>query len=492
MYLLIKTIIIRRSKDKGFAVPFAIMLGLIMILLATVNIVKSNEEDLTAIGQRGTSKALTAAEAGIAYYQSLINKNRVIAVRNRTDDPGWITNTDTIPDIDFYTTTPANCSANGFSEANGFGSDAVADNATDDWRDVPEGIGQFRLINYTYAPPASANDLGTGTLIVEGRDRDTDQDASVTRLQVQFDVKPGISSGGTGDITDDLNSFDPALWLGSETLTLNTGNNNLTVNGNMIISKIDCQLSTGVQTIANALGNGTAYPRDLLATPSPPDDGTAGYPFRDVVNEIEVANLNDIKNTPLPRNSDEWTLANGGTDQIAYYLIKGDLTLTDGESIEVSNGAKVILFVQGNISLTGDVNLNQNISSNTSDRLEIYGNVTDAALPQGYKFGCATTCASPTITFAGADTKKINIKAFIHAPAATVTTSGSDDPTVNISGAMWVDGWNDTSSDSKKITITPDDRYKEYTSIGIRNGASNLTIKPFISSPRNWQTQEVD
>jgi hypothetical protein len=467
MYLLIKIILIRQSKDKGFAVPFTIILGLIMILLATVNIVKSNEENLTAIGQRNTSIALTAAEAGVAYYQNLINKNRVIAIYNNTGTTSWANN-NSIPDIDFYN----GCSGSGFSTANGFGSTAVTNATTAGWIGVPGGIGEYSFESYNYSSD-------TGTLVVKGRDRTTDQDASQARLEVQFDVQPGVlqGSGGAVKMTDDLNGFDPALWIGSHTFTLtNTGSDNFEVQGNIIISANDCDLS-GTETLANTLGNATVDPRSLLATPSLPGSFN------------RITDIDEIKNKELPTGSHSFSFAGGvGGDQIAYYLIEGDLTLGTGDSIQVKKGSKVILFVQGDISFTGDVDLNQN-AANTSDRLEIYGN---SGAIGSETFGCATgvTCPTAQINLLGSDT--IDIKAFIHAPAATLTISGGNDPQVNITGAIWVNGWNDASSNSKKITITPDDRYKDYTSIGIANGSSNLNVKPVIYPPKSWQTKEAN
>jgi hypothetical protein len=481
-----------------------------MTLIGTVNIFKSSEENITAIAQRDTHIALRAAEAGVAYYRDLIDKNKQIAVYPACEaglswssnswtcsDTGtsvsWANNA-SIPNLDFYTNT---CSSAGFSSANNFGATAVSDATipTEGWQkvngDPNSDLGEYRLRQYNYDDTVEPN---TGTLVIEGRDRDTTgDDASAIEVSVTFPVQPATTND---DLTANLNNLDPALWIGSETIALNNpDNNNLSVDGNILITKSDCDLSSGIETIANALGNATVHPRNVPDTPIPPDDATAGPPFN--LTKINViTNDSDIINVTLPRTGDNSEVVDG--DNVYHYLIEDELNLTDGNEIIITSGAKVILYVQGDITITGNVDINCDDTdgddvcddSNQSDRLEIYGNSDESGSNQ---FGCASgvICPTETITFSGDTTKTINIKAFIHAPDADATVTVSNDPKVNITGAVWVQEWNDTSSNTPMVTITPDDRYLEYTTLDDPITTLGGAINPIIYAPENWQTQEV-
>ncbi|MBE9171284.1 hypothetical protein IQ238_28565 [Pleurocapsales cyanobacterium LEGE 06147] len=496
MNLLIKAFLIRSSKEQGFAIPIVIALGLIMILIGMVSIVKSNEEDLTAIGQRGTQRALTAAEAGVAYYRDLINKNRAIAVYSACKDEdknkdgkltwdnsqnkwtcsnngttvSWANNTN-IPNINFYNS----CSSAGFTTDNGFGANAVQ-NATVNigWQDVNNNpdLGQYRLVSYSYADNA-------GTLIIEGRDRNSDNDASVTRLRVEFPIQPGIPRppGASQDaITNNLNNLAPALWIGSDnnSITLNSDNDNLeVVNSNILVSKLDCQLSSGTKDIAEALGNVSAEAQNLPSIPIP-----LGQIYG-------ISNNSIIKNIPLPRSADDWVLGGDGKSKIYQYRIENELNFNNEDLIiTVGDNEKVVLYVQDDITFNGKVKVNcidvdnDNVceDTNTSNRLEIY---SDREID---------------IEFKGSG--KIKIKAFIHAPNATVKVSGT--PTVEITGAVWVKEWDNQTN--AKVKITPDtladttlnERYYHYTSVRQSLDNNNLVIKPIIYPPSRWETVEAE
>ena len=122
----LKIALIFRSSEQGFAVPIALMLGLIMILLGTINIFKSQEENIIAITQRQTNKALSAAEAGVNQYQQLIDKNKFLAINSH----GKWSSTSNICD----TKNTINKAVNGL-----------------DWQDVDSAdasLGQYKLVSY--------------------------------------------------------------------------------------------------------------------------------------------------------------------------------------------------------------------------------------------------------------------------------------------------------------------------------------------------------
>ncbi|BAU65231.1 hypothetical protein STA3757_26120 [Stanieria sp. NIES-3757] len=457
MNYLIKSFLICRSREQGFAIPIVIGLGLIMILIGMVSIVKSNEEDLTAIGQRGTQRALTAGEAGVAYYRDLINKNKAIAVYNSSGTVSWANNTG-IPNLDFYVKpSPNNC----FTASDGFGATNVTNAAGAAWRDVDSNLGQYKLINYEYI---AADKIGR--LVVEGRDRNSSNEASVTRLRVEFPIQPGVPRppGVSQDvITENLNNLAPALWLGSDLMTLNGTKNNLNVvNGNILVSSLNCQLSTGTKAIAAVLPNIVAEPQTLPSIPL----AVGG------VNNI--TNSSVLENVDLPRSGDNWAIQSvrEQTKNVYQYSIPNGLSLTNKNiliNISPTNRTKdkIIFYVQNNITFDGNVDVNWN-ADYKSEHLEIYSN-------------------DPiTIRFQGSG--NIRLKAFIHAPNATVEVTGT--PTVEITGAVWVKEWQNTTNQT--VTITPDASYYGYTSVRRSLDNNALVIQPIIYPPSKWETVEAE
>ena len=462
---IIKTLLKCRSSEQGFIIPTVIALGLIMLLIGTINIFKSNDEHITAIVQRDTREALTAAEAGVAYYREFIDNYKTIAEYNSTDaanTPSWSdrngddsTDDDDIPGIADSAGNPRDICQ--FDRDGNSLTNAVAeyDNVPKTgWRNIDGSEGQFQLVSYVY--DAATN---TGTLTVDGRDGNT-TDSATTRLQVQFPIQPGLNIAEVGtQITDDLNNLDPVLWIDSDAIS--SMSDNISVNGNILISKDDCQLTGTTLTTAKSLGNITAIPFDLppVTAKSPGDTG---------VNDVSAST---ITGGNLPSTDTDKSLITDDGTHIYYYYVNGNLNFNN-ENLVIQNDTEVVIYVNGDLTFTGDVDINQNIN-NKSEHLEIY-----------------VLGSSRNIEFNGNGI--IDIKAFIHAPGATVNSlSSSGDPTVNITGAMWVKDWNDTTSNAKKVTITPDDRYLNYASVRNYSGESQLLIKPIIYPPTSWTTQQV-
>ncbi|MFN9952152.1 MAG: hypothetical protein ACK55I_03565, partial [bacterium] len=86
----LKMALLLHSRESGFAMVIAVSLGLIMILVGLTMTMRSQGDQITASQQKATDQALAAAEKGVAFYQQLINTNRMLS---RYDDCG-LTNPD--------------------------------------------------------------------------------------------------------------------------------------------------------------------------------------------------------------------------------------------------------------------------------------------------------------------------------------------------------------------------------------------------------------
>ena len=487
----LKTILANKTKDGGFAFTLTLALGLIMVLVAIAAIIRSQQEKIISSAQRETTRGLSIAQTGVNRYRELIDKNKIIAMY-----PACVTwNTTTGVCQDGATVQSWYRAANipGVSPACTGGDTTSIQNATNrQWQDVDASDpsrGQYRLIDYSYNADynAGTSTYGepTGTLTVEGRVNqkgtgNTATDAintATTQLTVEIPIQPGIPLppvpvNAAISLDSDFNSQDPALWIGSGSAT-NVGT--LTVDGNILFStNSSCNIPTasGNPTSSNLQNSQTqsiiADPRTL---PNPPDLLGSGVTYQTISNtEIMAA-------TELPRPGDS-----GDGNNYYHYLVEDDLDVSGGD-LNIRDGTKVILYVQGNINLEG--NVNQNGGSNTSAYLEIYGNYDTGG--GSYRYNCAAgvTCPTADIDLAG----DIDVKAFIHAPAATVSekTVGVGS-TVDFIGALWVNNWNTPNS---TITITPDDQYFYYTTIENMVTANTRVVDPIVFTPSSWNTEEV-
>ena len=418
----LKIALICRSSEKGFAVPFALTLGLIMMLLGTITIFQSQEEDVISTTQRQTATALSAAEAGASRYRELINKNRILAIY---DSSSWTPSGETICDSD-ASGTPLSKAING------------------QWEDVSSDpdLGEYRLVSYNYSGTdgSDPNNSTIGTLTVEGK-----VDGATASIQVEIPVRP----------EDPTDNFQPGLWLKSSP----TNMGNLIVDYGNILVKDSSE--SGCLTPANPTSANLQNPSEQLIIADP-------RPFPIIPDYLSLPVINTITNQQiidasiLPRSVDS-----ADANNYYHYKVTDALDLSN-KTLAINGGTKVILYVEGNsITFNGDVEINTT-TSNPSPYLEIYGSTNTI-----------------TIQFTGSGT--INGNALIHAPNATVTAS--DSPTVNITGAMWVNDWNDSSSSS--ITITPDltsgdPSYSFYSS---KPAGSS---KPAIHPPISWKTVEAN
>ena len=466
----LKSLIIGHHKEQGFVFVIALSMGLIMALVGLATLLQSEDENTLATAQQSTSNALNAADTGVTRFRNMIGANKVLAMYPATGSNSW--------------TNPAGIT--GITDACSYNTATAIQNAVNnrDWQNINSSDpsqGQYRLVDYTYTDnydsgSSSYNSLPFGTLTVEGRVASSgnysqgNMGIGATRVQVILPIQPGIvrvPSNATISLRPNLNFLDPALWIGSTSTTQVT---NLTVNGNILFSNSTCNLpsGTGDPTDAN-LGDPNAQSITVkpISLPTPP---VLPATYNTITNSSD---LYQPTGEPIPLPSGTHT-ADG--NNYYHYLVEDNLTLT-AEGLNIVDGTKVILYVQGNINIQGNVNN----GTNNSAYLEIYGN-TGSSSP--YNYGCATGVSCPTqqVTFTG----NTNFTGFIHAPGATVTTTGT--PTVDITGAIWVNNWNTATGN---VTISPDDQYFNYSTVQNMINANSRLVEAIIEKPSSWEILEV-
>jgi len=456
--------------DQGFALPLAVGMGLIMILVGMTMIGRSQNDSITASAQKATTRGLSAAETGITRYQSFINQYRAIATYDRG---GWAdASNNSIPEI---------CGSS--SEA-----DAIEAAAATDWQDISDG--QYRLIDYDYTAddPSQPNQApGTGTLIVEGQVNQTNQaGTAISRLQVTIPVV--------------LQNID-----GPERIGL--WGTHFTMSGNS---------EARANVLDSSCGSSAAFPLDHLGYPpfSPSTKGTVTkqvIPFPDLPNnnvyQPPTSNINTI-NCPVQPNNDDVTypringdnvvtdISTGTTDSPIYtYRVCADnrqsIDLTGNGDVNLgrTGNETIILYLDGNWRVTGNggIHVYQNPSTEKTTKVIIYvnGNVDitgNGAVNPGnteqlqiYKYGGDPTDTDPEVRTSGNG----DINAFIFAPQGEVNMTGNG----SIKGAVWASKFS-AYGNGGLVQIEPD--IIDFSELEISPPQTNA-----IRSVASWQRQEV-
>ena len=494
---LLKTLLQRRARDEGFTLPMVIALGLVMLLLGTVNIVKSNEENIAAINTNSSSDALAIAEVGVARYRELLNQNRILTIYNQDQwndaDPDTNDNVSAQACNDMTTTPP------GWED----GGTATAPNDTSKWWKVEEDrdnngtdetIGEYRLVSYIYDNDGDTSTNDDGDFNVKS-DVDTDDDdsskANYQSITDENDTDDDGESDAIGILTiqgrstdgseaqiqvdiplriNDLDNFAPLLWVGSGSITNFGGTGKLNLqNGNIILSNSGGGCPSATSIDGEDVINDPRNIPSIISDPTSIDSTKKNDSF--TINRSSTGTNDHLL---LPRSNA--VPDKKGDDGRFLYVLNSDLILNN-KNIEIDGTAKVTLYVKNqSVDIDGSVNIgsyNSNVTTGTvsSHNLEIYVE------------GSQTIDINP-----GGGT--INIEAFIHAPDSTLNITGSGE--VNINGAVWVEDYNNTGGamvnirkDFTDTTMGTESSYKFYTT------TANRTPRPITNNPTNWVREEV-
>jgi hypothetical protein len=521
--LLFKVLLQRRFKDEGFVLPIVFAIGLIMILLGVLNILSASEENLNAASDNQKNRAVAIAEVGVAKYRELLDKNRVLTVYNNTEWDG-VTNT-----CDINSTITSFADEDEWHEVDN-GSEAIGEyqlvsyiydidgdltDNDDDGLFAPNDDNPNTTDLLTFNDDPDYNPRGVLTI------KSRANDGSEAQVEVEIPIRIN---------QEDMNNLYPALWLGSSNptdlgnLSLGEDNNfNEDQDGNIVLSKPATGSTEGCDD-PNDIAGGEVIsdPRPLPSPFIPPTDATVINTLGDVSTnlnlnydpayypgcilgvppvpsvppsrcEISISELilGRPENPPVKHKLWKtlvWQDVNGQTEQTwiepnqpipsgnkriphYFYRTTGDLTVDD-QALVSDGSARVILYVDGDITLNNQAILDAGGSYASSMLLEIYG-----------------TERTQNITFQP-NGQTINVTALIHAPDATVQVNGTGN--VNIKGAVWVKDWDDNSGGNVQVRITPDSAgFGQRQAYDYYFGTDNRAAKPITNAPTDWEIQEV-
>jgi hypothetical protein len=351
----LKIALANRFNDQGFAMPIAIGLGLIMILIGATMIVRSQGDEVTASAQKGTAQSLSVTETGITRVQAFLNKNRGFASQSYP----WTS----------YLANLANSCTSGtlYDEAAAF----------NNWISVASGTGQFKVISYI--PTATE-----GVLVLEGQALQGSNVKSTTRLQVKIPLDRSA-----------IPSFSPP---GAWAQNFGLGNNSIT--GDVVDASCPPgSISSGerAQITGNVLSDPSLALPPALSAPS---------------GAIALATI--ASDTTLPRASDT-----ANADGVYVYRVASasnkSINLSGNDKLIIKPGQKVALYLDGNIDTSGGgVKIGHNCydTSNPPDGVSDGATQVSGCVPTNFQIFGGTNTTS--ILLGGSNT----IDAFIFAPNA--------------------------------------------------------------------------
>ena len=388
----------RNLSQAGFAMPLAVGMGLVMIIVVASTIGRSQSDRATTNSQRETNRSLSVAEAGVTRFQSFLDRHQFLATKNL---PDW-SNT-----LDFLPSDRAGCRLINLTSAR----DRAGLFTNHSWIDLDatdRRKGRYRIVNYQYQ-----NGVGKLTVAGEIDNYTSTQTKSKNTLTVTIPIG-----------SEAANIAPPALW--ANTFNLNP-NQKITGQIRAVacpqLPNIDLDGITGVDASNIAPISGVPS-GEIVAdpfTPMPP-------PRTAPINAIYLPAITSSIILPRPSSID---MPDANNEY--HYLVDLDnptsnhsIKLQDIDRIElnITPGQKVNLYLKGNIDLAGAKTINVNT---THPNLRIYGSL------QTTKLIIKDTAS---------------ITAFIHAPFANARSISSmpPNPSRNITGAVWVNSWDSTTS----------------------------------------------
>ena len=387
-----------QHSQAGFAMPLALGMGLVMIIVAASTIGRSQSDRAVTSTQRETNRALSISEAGMIRVQSFLDRHKVLATKDLTQWSNTLNN---------LSTPQASCSSIDIISAKALAGLFKSHNwiALDN---TNSNKGRYQVIDYKYQN-------GVGKLTVAGAISayNTNQNSSLSTLTVTIPIG-----------SESAKIAPPALWANTFKLSPNQK-----ITGQ--IQGVSCPLPpmTDPDGIIGVDANNIAL---ISGVPS-------GQIVADIFTPIPVVNIAPATAILLPAITASIVLPRPSSSDLPdangeyHYVVELDnlssgysIKLHDLDFIKVNLAAnqKVNLYLKGNIDLAGSKTIDVNVAH---PNLRLYGSIQ-------------------TTKLIVKDTASIT--AFIHAPSADAKSISSSppNPSKNITGAVWVNSWDSLTS----------------------------------------------
>jgi hypothetical protein len=416
----------------GFAVPLALGLGLVMIIVAASTIGRSQSDRNTTSSQKETGRALGVSEAGVVRVQSFLDRYKLLATKNLDK---WVDTLALLP------SEQANCSLLDLIALK----QQVEIFKNNQWIDLDNkdlNKGRYQLVDYRYQ-------AGVSKLTVAGAIDvyNTTKNSAKSTLTVEIPVG-----------SEDAKVSPPGLW--AQTLKLIPSQQ---VTGN--IRAVTCPQITATNPDGLTGVNRT----NIAEVDAKPTGQIIADPFT-AIPQTKTAPTNAIKLDAIVKSIDLPRTGDNPDNGEYHYLVDID-SVSSGFSIKLKdighikinlrkNDKKINLYLKGNIDLGG-------------------GKITDA---DGNRSSLRIYGGEQTLKLIIKDNASIN--AFIHAPFAEAQNiKFSSKPLGQITGGIWVKSWDSVSGKGNSSIV----QVGNWSDFGVDKIARPAQLNPIGS----WQRVET-
>ena len=330
------------NKEKGFALPLAVLIGLILMVTGMTMIMRAQGDQSKVIAQKARADSLTSSGVGLARVQDLLNSVRVMATFDRNCPPGgdcWqnaevVTNPSTNLQRHLKKLVDAAPSCSNPNDAATLKAKIreLKDLSEDKWVDLGNNR-YYRVVGYDYNPVS-----GQGVLTLEGLSRKSAA-IDLTNIDINRDSDDNAASRNRVVVTipildDPPLAFNrntvPALWISA-----GTADGDAKFEGDVVevVAWPECEAN---------------QEKIQKPTPAPSSDYEAQFVGVFFPNlppiPTGIPSLGDLTSSEtFPRTGD--TASPSGV----YEYIVNNINLSVGDKITITRGQRVVFYVRGNI-----------------------------------------------------------------------------------------------------------------------------------------------
>jgi len=382
------------NKEKGFALPLAVLIGLILMVTGMTMMMRAQGDQSKVIAQNARADAFRSSEVGLARVQDLLNSVRVMATvgskctSGDTGDNCWekakVPTTDD-PSTDLQknlkrlniTTACGNPSRNNeiankiFAPTNQrAASPGLRDLASGEWFEWNDNR-YYRMVGYDYG-------TGRGVLTLEGLSR-TSAAKDLTKTLPDIDSDDNAASRNRVVVTIPIldspplafnRTTVPALWISDGTV-----DDGATFDGDVVEKVASPGCNINQTKIKKPTSDYTAQFVGVFFPNLPP--------IPDSIPPVQK-NLALTTSETFPRTGDTATTRtiNGESVKVYEYIVD-NINLSGSDKITITPGNRVVFYVKGNIkgaiehdcgTTTGCKSGNLQIYANGSGSICLTGN----------------------------------------------------------------------------------------------------------------------
>jgi hypothetical protein len=369
------------NKEKGFALPLAMLIGLILMVTGMTMMMRAQGDQSKVIAQRARAGSLRSSEVGLARVQDLLNSVRVMATvdSNCTSGDCWqkakhdeVTKpTDLQRHLKKLVDAAPSCSNPNNADTLKAKIDELRGLSANQWFDLGNNR-YYRVVGYDYSIGT-----GRGVLTLEGRRTSAAKD--LTKTLPDIDSDDNAASRNRVVVTIPIldspplafnRTTVPALWISDGTV-----DDGATFDGDVVEKVASPGCNINQTKIKKPTSDYTAQFVGVFFPNLPP--------IPDSIPPVQK-NLALTTSETFPRTGDTATTRtiNGESVKVYEYIVD-NINLSGSDKITITPGNRVVFYVKGNIkgaiehdcgTTTGCKSGNLQIYANGSGSICLTGN----------------------------------------------------------------------------------------------------------------------